>query len=121
MRATSRTNRSAKGGARSSPHYGGEGVLTHPSHQGVCGRHGTEDQGVTPGELPASSSGSHRVSLLWCRAILNKQSASVSQVRAAPMRNHTLARTLTSAGKVRSLFCNRSRSRRHHHLLFVVA
>src|SRR5271157_891748 len=27
MGATPRTNRSAKGGARSSPHYGGEGVL----------------------------------------------------------------------------------------------
>ena len=36
-------NRSAKGGARSSPHYGGEGVLIHPPYQGVCGRHGTED------------------------------------------------------------------------------
>jgi hypothetical protein len=24
---------------RSSPHYGGEGVLIHPSHQGVCWRH----------------------------------------------------------------------------------
>src|SRR6266566_2408896 len=57
MRATSRTNRSAKGGTRSSPHYGGEGVLIHPPHQGVCGRHGTEDQGVTPGELPGSSGG----------------------------------------------------------------
>src|SRR5437870_8859256 len=57
MRATSRTNRSAKGGARSSPHYGGEGVLIHPPHQGVCGRHGTEDQDVTPGELPGSSGG----------------------------------------------------------------
>ena len=44
-------NRSAKGGARSSPHYGGEGVLIHPPHQGVCGRHGTEDQDVTPGGL----------------------------------------------------------------------
>jgi hypothetical protein len=44
-------NRSAKGGARSSWHYGGEGVLTHPSYQGVCGRHGTEDLGVTPGGL----------------------------------------------------------------------
>src|SRR6478735_2469173 len=44
-------NRSAKGGARSSPHYGGEGVLIHPPYQGVCGRHGTEDQGVTPGGL----------------------------------------------------------------------
>ena len=44
-------NRSAKGGARSSPHYGGEGVLIHPPHQGVCGRHGGEDQCVTPGGL----------------------------------------------------------------------
>ena len=41
-------NRSAKDGARSSWHYGGEGVLTHPSYQGVCGRHGTEDLDVTP-------------------------------------------------------------------------
>ena len=44
-------NWSAKGGARSSLHYGGEGVLIHPPHQGVCGRHGTEDLSVTPGEL----------------------------------------------------------------------
>src|SRR6266511_671320 len=57
MRATSGTNRSAKGGARSSPHDGGEGVLIHTPHQGVCGRHGTEDQGVTPRELPESSGG----------------------------------------------------------------
>src|SRR6202158_3159801 len=58
MGATPRTNRSAKGGTRSSPQYGGEGVLIHPPHQGVCGRHGTEDHGVTPGELPGSSGGS---------------------------------------------------------------
>jgi hypothetical protein len=44
-------NRSAKGGTRSSPHYGGEGVFIHPPHQGVCGRHGREDQRVTPGGL----------------------------------------------------------------------
>jgi hypothetical protein len=44
-------NRSAKDGARSSWHYGSEGVLTHPSYQGVCGRHGTEDLDVTPGGL----------------------------------------------------------------------
>jgi len=44
-------NRSAKGGARSSLHYGGEGVLIHPPYQGVCGWHGTEDQCVTPGGL----------------------------------------------------------------------
>ncbi len=42
-------NRSAKGGARSSLHYGDEGVLIHPPHQGVCGRHGTEEQRVTSG------------------------------------------------------------------------
>src|SRR6266852_4750128 len=43
--------------ARSSPHYGGEGVLIHPPHQGVCGRHGTEDQHVTPGGLAGSPGG----------------------------------------------------------------
>jgi hypothetical protein len=26
-------------------------LLIHPSHQGVCGRHGREDQDVTPGGL----------------------------------------------------------------------
>src|SRR5512133_3633118 len=57
MRATSRTNRSAKGGARSSLHYGGEGVLIHPPHQGVCGRHGTEELSVTPGGLSGSTGG----------------------------------------------------------------
>ena len=36
-------NRSAKDGARSSLQYGGEGVLIHPSYQGVCGRHGREE------------------------------------------------------------------------------
>jgi hypothetical protein len=57
MGATPMTNRSAKGGARSSPHYGGEGALIHPPHQGVCGRHGTEDQYVTPGGLAGSPGG----------------------------------------------------------------
>ncbi len=51
------TNRSAKGGARSSLHYGGEGVLIHPPHQGVCGRHGTEYQCVTLGDLGGSAGG----------------------------------------------------------------
>jgi hypothetical protein len=50
-------NRSAKDGARSSLHYGGEGVLIHPSYQGVCGRHGTEEQCVTPGGLVEFLSG----------------------------------------------------------------
>jgi hypothetical protein len=26
-------------------------LLIHPSYQGVCGRHGTEDLDATPGEL----------------------------------------------------------------------
>jgi hypothetical protein len=56
-RERSRMNRSAKDGARSSLHYGGEGVLIHPSYQGVCGRHGTEDQSVTPGGLVEFLSG----------------------------------------------------------------
>jgi hypothetical protein len=47
-------NWSAKDGVRSSLHYGGEGVLIHPSHQGVCRLHGMEDQCVTPGELIGS-------------------------------------------------------------------
>jgi hypothetical protein len=49
MGATPKMNRSAKGGARSSLHYEGEGVLIHPPHQGVCGRHGTEERRVTSG------------------------------------------------------------------------
>src|SRR5215831_2028998 len=57
MGATPKTNRSAEGGARSSPHYGGEGVLIHPPYQGVCGRHGIEDHDVTPGGLDSFSEG----------------------------------------------------------------
>ena len=51
------TNRSAKGGARSSLHYRGEGDLIHPPHQGVCGRHGMEDRCVTLGDLGGSAGG----------------------------------------------------------------
>lgn len=32
-------------------HYGGEGVLVRPSYQGVCMRHGMEDDVVTRGDL----------------------------------------------------------------------
>lgn len=53
-RATRIANRSAKDGARSSLQYGDEGVLVHPSYQGVCGRHGTEDDDVTHGDLVMS-------------------------------------------------------------------
>jgi len=49
-----RMNRSAKGGARSSLHYEGEGVLIHPPYQGVCGWHGMEEQRVTSGGLAGS-------------------------------------------------------------------
>jgi hypothetical protein len=42
---------------RSSLHYEGEGVLIHPPHQGVCGWHGTEEQGVTLGELAGPPGG----------------------------------------------------------------
>lgn len=54
MGATPKMNRSAKDGARSSLHYGGEGVPAHPLYQGVCGRHGREDNCVTQGDLVAS-------------------------------------------------------------------
>src|SRR5215469_7096762 len=57
MGAAPKMNRSAKGGARSSLHYGGEGILIHPPHQGVCGRHGREEQSVTSGELAGSPGG----------------------------------------------------------------
>jgi hypothetical protein len=57
MGATPKMNRSAKGGVRSSLHYGGKGVLILPPHQGVCGRHGTEEQRVTSGGLAESPGG----------------------------------------------------------------
>ena len=49
--------RSAKGGARSSLHFQDEGALIHPPDQGDCGRHGTEEQRVTSGELAESPGG----------------------------------------------------------------
>ena len=49
-------NRSAKGEARSSLHYGDEGVLIHSPHQRVCARHATEDSSLTPGGLVRFSS-----------------------------------------------------------------
>ena len=55
--AAPKMNRSAKGGARSSLQFGGEGVLIHPPHQGVCGRHGTEERCVTSGGLARSPGG----------------------------------------------------------------
>ncbi len=57
MGATPKMNGSAKGGARSSLQYEGEGVLLHPPHQGVGGRHGTEEWRVTSGGLAGSLGG----------------------------------------------------------------
>jgi hypothetical protein len=42
---------------RSSLHHEGEGILIHPPYQGDCGRHGTEEQRVTSGELAESAGG----------------------------------------------------------------
>ena len=50
-------NRSATGGTRSSLRFTDEGVLIHPLYQGDCGRHGTEEQHVTSGELAESPGG----------------------------------------------------------------
>jgi hypothetical protein len=50
-------NRSAKGGTgRACTIEAKAFSFTHP-HQGVCGRHGTEEQRVTSGELAESSGG----------------------------------------------------------------
>src|ERR1051326_8461666 len=57
MGANSKMNWSAKGGAKSSLHYEGEGLLIHPPHQGVCGWHGTEERRVTSGGLTESAGG----------------------------------------------------------------
>src|SRR5262250_739842 len=50
-------NRSATGGTRSSLRFTDEGALIHPPYQGDCGRHGTEEQHVTSGELAESPGG----------------------------------------------------------------
>lgn len=50
-------NRSAEDGAGSSRHHGGEAVPVHPSCEGVCERHGTEDPGVTSRGLGAIPGG----------------------------------------------------------------
>ena len=48
-------NRSAKDGARSSPHYGGEGVTHSPiAPRCLLAARDTEDSCVTPGDLSVS-------------------------------------------------------------------
>src|SRR5262245_26171130 len=39
---------------------GAKAFLIHPPYQGVCGRHGTADQDVTPGGLARLSGGTGR-------------------------------------------------------------
>ena len=92
-------NRSAKDGAKLSRHYGGEGVLIHPSNQGVCERHGTEDLDATPGGLGAFPGGTGITDTIsretkWGR-LRGEQSDSriVLQVRRKP-------RDRTSGGRV---------------------
>lgn len=86
-------NRSAKAEARSSLHYGGEGVLTHSAYQGVCGWHGAEGVDVTQGGLGGSSQqGWERA-----RAISDERSALVCpssrrrMARYLKLRNHKLS------------------------------
>ena len=57
MGAAPKMNQTAKGGERSSLHYEGEGVLIRPPHQGVSGRHGSEERRVTSGGLTESLGG----------------------------------------------------------------
>ncbi len=93
--AIPRMNRSAKGGGRSSLHYGGEGVLIHPPHQGVCGRHAAEDSRVTPGGLVRFPSGigisdsispkGERRSDAW--RVVGQPNSTTSAVKAARSRN----------------------------------
>jgi hypothetical protein len=51
-----RTGRPMMGQGRART-MGAKALLIHPSHQGVCGRHGTEDLDVTPGDLVRSPKG----------------------------------------------------------------
>src|SRR5215510_7290735 len=102
MGATPRTNRSAKGGARSSPHYGGEGVLIHPPYLGVCGRHGTEDHDVTPGGLESFPEGTERSNLISASEVGSGPGRVVGPPRSIPPPPPTLSRS--SAAHPSSIF-----------------
>jgi len=80
MEAIPMMNRSAKDGARSSLHYGGEGVPIHPSHQGVCGRHGTEGSCVTHGDLVLSANSSKTSYKAAPKCLLMRCKESESQI-----------------------------------------
>ena len=55
--ATPKMNWSAKGGTGRACNREAKALLIHPPHQGACGRHGTEEQSVTSGELAESLGG----------------------------------------------------------------
>ena len=55
--ATPKMNWSAKGGTGRACNREAKALLIHPPHQGACGRHGTEEQCVTSGELTESPGG----------------------------------------------------------------
>jgi hypothetical protein len=81
-------NRSARGGAKSSLHYRGEGVLIYPPHQGVCGRHGTEEQRVTSGELAESPGGNRHWT--WERYLERLGGSASGRLHRAPVSDYTL-------------------------------
>lgn len=95
-------NRSAKDGARSSLHYGGEGVLIHPSNQGVCGWHGTEDLDMTPGGLIACPDGTGLRTPISRRAKWATTCSEYSDSRIVPMKVVERQLTATSGSRVGS-------------------
>jgi hypothetical protein len=97
MGATPTMNRSAKGGARSSLHYGGEGALIHPPHQGVCGRHGTEEQCVTSGGLAESPGGTGVSEPISASEMASKVRSVVGRLSStsSAMKNRATARAAT--------------------------
>jgi len=105
MGTTPTMNRSAKGGTRSSLHYRGEGVLIHPPHQGVCGRHGTEEQCVTSGGL-AESLGGNRSKRTYKRKRSGERSSASSRTAAKYLKrdeNRVTAQAATGMGRGRQL------------------
>jgi hypothetical protein len=92
-------NRSAKGGARSSLHYGDEGVLIHPPHQGVCGQHGTEEQRVTPGELAESPGGTGVSGPI-------SESEVASEALSVVGRLNIVRRAARCSGRLKSFWCS---------------
>jgi hypothetical protein len=103
MGATPTMNRSAKGGARSSLHYRGEGVLIHPPHQGVCGRHGREEQCVTSGGLAESPGGTGVSGPISVSEMASEARSVVGRLNStsSAMKNRVTAQAATGMGRGR--------------------